>query len=129
MTKPDRTDHKAILARVEQIVELLRTRHIRKGWKMDEDGAACTLAYFRRHVEGPPFENEDQDTTEFTKACDFVGSHAQSLDWILYGDPSSMICRLAKHSERAIDVAGPISRSRTASAPARLRSAPVKVRS
>jgi hypothetical protein len=41
MTKP-RTDHKAILTRVEQIVNLLRTRHVRKGWKMDEDGAACT---------------------------------------------------------------------------------------
>lgn len=109
MTKPDRTDHKAILARVEQIVDLLRTRYVRKGWKMDEDGAACTLAYFRRHVEGPPFENEDQDTTEFTKAGTFVGSHGQSLDWILYGDPSSMICRLAKHSERAIDVAGHMS--------------------
>jgi hypothetical protein len=103
------TDHKAILARVEQIVDLLRTRYVREGWKMDEDGAACTLAYFRRHVEGPPFENEDQDTTEFTKAGDFVGSHGQSLDWIFDGDISGMICGLAKHSERAIDVAGPMS--------------------
>jgi hypothetical protein len=39
---------KAILARVEQIVDLLRTRYVREGWKMDEDGAACTLAYWHR---------------------------------------------------------------------------------
>jgi hypothetical protein len=44
-------DHKAALARVEQIIDLLRTRYIREGWKIDEEGAARTLAYFRRCAE------------------------------------------------------------------------------
>ena len=43
-------DHRAILARVEEIIDLLRTRHIRDGWQMDEEGASRALAYFRRHV-------------------------------------------------------------------------------
>jgi hypothetical protein len=95
-------DHKAILARAEQIVDLLRTCYVREGWKIDEAAADRALAYFRRHVEGPPFENEDQDTIEFHEgAVEFVGSHGQSLDWVLCGDPGSMICRLASRSKRA----------------------------
>jgi hypothetical protein len=95
-------DHKAILARVEQIVDLLRTCYVREGWKIDEAAADRALRYFRRHVEGPPFENEDQDTIEFHEGVvEFVGSHGQSLDWIFDGDPGGMICRLAARSERA----------------------------
>jgi hypothetical protein len=97
-------DHKAILARVEQIVDLLRTCYVREGWKIDEGAADRALRYFRRHVEGPPLENEDQDTTEFHEGVvEFVGSHGQSLDWIFDGDPGGMICRLAARSKRAGD--------------------------
>jgi hypothetical protein len=74
-------DHRAILARVEEIVDLLRTRHIRDGWQIDEDGAARALAYFRRHVEGPAFKNEDEDTAEYyAHALPFFNSHGQNLD-------------------------------------------------
>jgi hypothetical protein len=79
--------------------------------KMDEDGAAHTLADFRRHFEGPPFANEDEDTAEFHKAVKFVGSHGQSFDWIFDGDPSNMICRLAARSNRGCG-APPPSRAR-----------------
>ncbi|WP_219682156.1 hypothetical protein [Bradyrhizobium canariense] len=93
-------DHQGILARVEQIVDVLRTRYICEGWQMDEDGAARALNYFRRHVEGPGFKDEDEDTLEFTRVLEFFRSHGQSLDWAHDGDLAGMICRLAKVSPR-----------------------------
>jgi hypothetical protein len=60
-------DHRAILARVEEIIDLLRTRHIRDGWQMDEKGATRALAYFRRHIEGPAFKDVDEDTAECSR--------------------------------------------------------------
>ena len=35
----EQIDHRAILARVAQIIDLLRTCHIREGWELDEEGA------------------------------------------------------------------------------------------
>lgn len=64
--EPLAIDHKGILARVEQIVDLLRTRYICDGWKMDEDGAARALDDFRRHVHGPAFNDEDEHTAAHT---------------------------------------------------------------
>ena len=89
-------DHKAILSRVEQIVDLLRTRHAREGWKMDEEGATRTLAYFRRRAEGYP-----DDAAEWQASADFIRSHGQSLDWICDGDVGGMICRLAAQATTA----------------------------
>jgi hypothetical protein len=60
-------DDKAILVRVEQVVELLRTRHAREGWTIEEEAASRALVYFRRRVEGPPFKNEDEDTIEYAR--------------------------------------------------------------
>src|SRR5258707_9607840 len=99
-------DHRAILARVEEVVDLLRTRYVREGWKIDEERAECALAYFRRHVEGPPFKDEDEDTIEYHHAIKFLGSHGQSLDWIHDGNPGGMICGLASHSRQATASAG-----------------------
>jgi hypothetical protein len=99
--EPPAIDHKAILARVEEITDVLRTKYVSAGWKIDEDGAERAVAYFRRHVEGPPFKDEDEDTIEYHRAIEFLGSHGQSLDWIHDGNPGGMICRLAKHSQRA----------------------------
>ncbi|MET4601091.1 hypothetical protein ABIB90_000542 [Bradyrhizobium sp. JR4.1] len=98
-------DHQGNLARVEQIVDVLRTRYICEGWQMDEAGAARALIYFRRHVEGPPFENEDEDTAAYHQALEFFRSHGQNLDWIHDGNPVGMICGLAKESPRAADLA------------------------
>jgi hypothetical protein len=68
-------DDKAMLARVEQVVGLLRTRHVRDGWTIDETAATRAVMYFRRRVEGPPFKNEDEDTIEFHHAARFICSH------------------------------------------------------
>lgn len=85
--EPPSVDHKAILARVEQIVDLLRTRYICEGWKMDEGSAARALDYFKRHVYGPAFKDEDEDTAAYYQALEFFSSHGQSLDWIHGGNP------------------------------------------
>lgn len=60
-----KTDNKAILARVEQIVEFLRKCHVRDGWKIDEERAERALSYFRRHMGGPAFADEDEDTAAY----------------------------------------------------------------
>lgn len=89
-------DPKAELARLEQAVELLRTRHVCEGWKMDEAGAERALRYFR---QGCPDNDE-----EWSATIAFLSSHGLSLDWICGGDVSSMICMLASHSGRATEV-------------------------
>jgi hypothetical protein len=99
--EPPAIDHRAILARVEQIVDLLRTRFVCEGWRMDEHGAARALDYFRRHVDGPAFTDEDEDTTAYHQALEFFRSHGQNLDWIHDGNVGGMICGLAGHSTRA----------------------------
>jgi hypothetical protein len=40
-------DYRAILRRVEQIVDLLRTCHVCDGWRLDEEGAERTLSAVR----------------------------------------------------------------------------------
>ena len=68
-------------------MELLRTRFICDGWKIDEEAAERTLRYFRSQAAGQP-DNEE----EWQAAIDFIGSHGQSFDWILAGNPGGMIC-------------------------------------
>jgi hypothetical protein len=92
----------AVLARCEQLIDVLRTRHIREGWALDEAGAERTLNYFKRAVATSVGEDDDP---EFWAACDFLRSHGQSLDWVLIGEPSGMICRSAAVSPRAAAIA------------------------
>ncbi|TYL91326.1 hypothetical protein FXB40_28920 [Bradyrhizobium rifense] len=98
-------DSQGILARVEQIVDALRTSYICEGWEIDEAGADRALAYFRRHVAGPAFKNEGEDTAAYQQALEFFGSHGQNLDWIHNGNPVGLICGLAKVSPRVGDLA------------------------
>jgi hypothetical protein len=81
------------LARLEQAVELLRTRYVCEGWKIDEAGAERALRYFRA---GCP-----DDDDEWGATLSFIGSHGLSFDWICCGDVGSMICTLARLSDRA----------------------------
>jgi hypothetical protein len=86
----------ASLERAEQVVDLLRTRYIRQGWKIDEEAAERALAYCRAYaVDGSDPDDERE------AAYDFFGSHGQSLDWVFLGEHGGLICGLAKHSERA----------------------------
>jgi hypothetical protein len=95
--------HTASLARAKQIVDLLSTCYVREGWKIDQAAAECALAYCRAYAR------DASDPDEGRKAAiDFFRSHGQSLDWVFCGDIGGMICGLAKHSERAAEVAGPI---------------------
>jgi hypothetical protein len=86
----------ASLERAEQVVDLLRTRYIREGWKIDEEAAERALAYCRAYAA----DGSDPDD-EREAAFDFFTSHGQSLDWVLDGQHGALICGLAKQSERA----------------------------
>ncbi len=79
---------KVELARLEQAVEIIRTRQVCGGWKMDEVGAERALRYFRA---GCP---EDQEE-EWHATVMFISSHGLSSDWICDGDVAPMMCRLA----------------------------------
>jgi hypothetical protein len=68
-------DHRAILARVAQIIDLLRTCHVRDGWKLDEEGAERTLRYFRHCADG----GQDDDH-EYMAASAFLYRNGQSRD-------------------------------------------------
>jgi hypothetical protein len=86
-------DPKAEIARLEQAVDLLRTRHVCGGWKMDEVGAERALRYFRA---GCPDDDDEWAATQ-----SFISSHGLSLDWICDGNLAPMICKLASHSQQA----------------------------
>jgi hypothetical protein len=97
---------RASLARAKQIVDLLSTCYVREGWKIDEAAAERALAYCRANAK----DGSDPDD-ERKAALDFFHSHGQSLDWVFCGDIGGMVCGLAKHSQRAHDIAGPIEAS------------------
>jgi hypothetical protein len=73
-------DLAAIVLRAEEIVELLSTRRE----SFDTDRAAEFLRDVRRWDE--------------QKILGWAYDHGVSSDWLLFGDPSSMILRLANYS-------------------------------
>jgi hypothetical protein len=101
----------ASLPRAEQIVELLSTCYVREGWTIDKAAAKRALAYVRKYAK----DGSDPDEGRRV-AMDFFHSHGQSLDWVFCGDIGGMICGLAKHSERAADVAAGLDKGSEANA-------------
>jgi len=89
----DASSVEAQMARLEQVVNVLRTRHVCEGWTLDEARAERALAYFRK---GCPDDDE-----EWGSAPHFIASHGLSPNWILLGDPSIMIALSASLSSRA----------------------------
>jgi hypothetical protein len=92
-------DTAAALARAEQMIEILRTRHVCEGWHghgLDETAAARALAYFRNWAAG----GED-NVDEWMAVVKFLGDHGQSIDWIVLGDPGALISGAAGRSARA----------------------------
>jgi hypothetical protein len=85
-----------VLARAEQVVEALRKAYVCDGWAVDEQAAARSLQYFRSRAAGRP-----DDGDEWMATVQFIGSHGQSLDWVVGGDPGGMICAGASRSSRA----------------------------
>jgi hypothetical protein len=80
--------------RFDQILEILRSRSIAEGWSLDEVQAARARRYF-----------DTRSTGDEAAVVDFIGDHGQSLDWVLCGDPVSMVTMGASHSKRAVDCA------------------------
>jgi hypothetical protein len=100
-------DHRAILARAEQVVDLLRTRYVCEGWHekgLDEPAAERMLQYFCRQADGDGAPEDDQDP-EWEAALAFFFDHGQSLDWIMLGNPGGMITGAAACSARAEKIA------------------------
>lgn len=90
------------LARAEQMIELLRTRYICDGWKLDEAAADRVLEFFRTSVRFPTsHESQPGYEDEWTFVIRFTGDHDQSLDWLIMGDISGMITRAASRSRKA----------------------------
>ncbi len=84
-----------VVARAEEVVDVLRTRYICQGWKIDEAAAERALAYCRGYaVDG---SNPDD---ECEAAFDFFHTHGQPLDWIFRGNQGALISDLATHSPR-----------------------------
>jgi predicted GNAT family acetyltransferase len=76
---PTPLDPIAILARAEQVVDVLRTRYVCDGWHgkgLDEVAAERALQYFRRQADGAP---EDDQDPEWEAAVAFVGDHGSRL--------------------------------------------------
>lgn len=78
----ERSQLSAILARAEEVVDLLRTRYVREGWKIDEVAAERALEYFRNCAA----DGSDDDEPRVA-ALEFLSSHGQSLDWVFDGKP------------------------------------------
>jgi hypothetical protein len=89
---------KVRLARVEYVLEILRSHHVAKGFKLDEDAAARVLRYFQKRTRCKA--NRKADHTEFRFALDFLYDHGQSGDWVFMGRLGPMICQAAAQSPR-----------------------------
>jgi hypothetical protein len=72
----------AVVARAEQIVDLLRTRHVCEGWALDEGRAE----QFQQNIRRLDIEAEDVDIEQ------------QINDWVIDHGQSFMICGAAAGS-------------------------------
>ena len=86
------SDRAAILARAEQVVDLLRNRYICEGWNLDETRAVDFLDSVRR------LDFTAGDSEEMTSIVGWATDHGQSVDWIIRGDVAGMICSGAVRS-------------------------------
>lgn len=106
-------DHQAILARAEQVIDVLRNCVVCHGWHdhrkgLDEEAAERTLEYLRRCAACAPQDDDEKDAEEWAVASEFFIDHGQSLDWIVRGDPGGMICGGAANSARAAAFDDPV---------------------
>jgi hypothetical protein len=93
-------DWPAIVLRADGLIDDLRNYYAE--WTIaDEERAAQVLKYCRAQEAGLP-----EDDAAWAATVDFVEHHNQSLDWMIYGDPVSMIAKLAARSSRAMLGAG-----------------------
>jgi hypothetical protein len=87
---------RAMLARLEQMLHVLRTSYISGGWKMDEAAAKLALQYFQRLARGGRDLARERNT-----AYRFIRDCGISLDWICGGEIGPMICQAAAARHRS----------------------------
>jgi hypothetical protein len=94
--EPDTVSKEAFVARAEQMIETLRDAYVVEGWKLDEEYAARSLESICS------FDWEDDgERPEIRVILEWTKLHGQSLDWLVCGDVSVMICKQAKPSAAA----------------------------
>ena len=91
----------ATLARFEQLLNVLHTRHIADGFTVDETAADQALGFFKRRANG----DRTDDVAGEQSAIDFIRSHGGSLDWVFDGDLEGLLAYRASHSTRAASIA------------------------
>jgi hypothetical protein len=80
----------AMVARAEQLVEVLGTCFVREGWKFDAERGAQFVESVRT------FDENDGNCPKFEMVLDWMHDHGQSLDWLADGDAAGLItCRAA----------------------------------
>jgi hypothetical protein len=97
LARPDVRDRAAMVRRAEEIVDLLSTGYIREGWHESFDHEPA--ARFLQDVRQCDLSDEDLDREE--KIISWAVDHEVSLDWLILGDPRSMICILAGTAQTA----------------------------
>lgn len=94
-------DPSAALARAESLVRCLREGRVADAFHLDDTAAERMLRYFKKEARKPGSATE----ADFDHVLDFCRMHDQSLDWLFCGEPGVMICRAAKGSPRAEEIA------------------------
>jgi hypothetical protein len=77
---------KSVVARAEQIVDVLRDGFESEGWNLDRARAAKFLENVRQSRGDEPLSEE---------ILSWMQDHGQSLDWLFAGDARCMIAGLA----------------------------------
>ena len=76
--------------RLETIIDCLTNRAVSTTVSIDLRVATRVVEYCRRRARGAKYDPErEQELTNFLR------DHNQSFDWVVLGDPTSMICELA----------------------------------
>lgn len=90
---PDGLDWPAIILRAEGVVDRLKRFYGTEWSAEDEEAAVAMLKHYRDHAP-----EDDEDGLDATLA--FFEHYNQSHDWVLRGDPVTMIANAAADSER-----------------------------
>lgn len=88
MTK---AEWEAVASRLEFVVDCLTNRAVAATISMDRRIAARAIDYCRSRAAGAE-ENPEREV----EITEFLRAHNQSLDWVLLGDASGMICARAE---------------------------------
>jgi hypothetical protein len=93
--KADGLDWPAIVLRAAEVTDRLQKYYGPDWTSGDQEAAAGMLKYCRDRGAGLP-----DDETAWKATLSFFWDYGQSLDYVVYGDPASMIARSAARSPR-----------------------------